>query len=187
MNKKAFTLVEILMATAITLILVVGMFNYYYVSKTAYITGLSKQMLADGANLVLSKISEGGIESGGGVYRLAQGVSYCIGSGTSPSCGVVSTSELHFWCTDGIERWYRLGSGSASLIYHHPTTGNPSGADETVYTTPTGSTFSTLLFCIPTGNYPAANVGVSVTLAQNVSGKTITGSATTIVNLRNHP
>ena len=185
MNKKGFTLVEIMMATLISVVLFVGIFNFYYVSKSIYALGIARQALEDGAHVVVSKMIEGGTEAGGGTYRLAQGVSYCIGSGAS--CGTVTTSELHFRGTDSIERWYSLNNTNTALIYHHPIAGSPGGADETIYTAPMGAAM-TLLFWIPAvNNYPAAAVGVNVTLTKNVFGKNVTGSAATVVTLRNHP
>ncbi len=178
-NKKAFTLVEIMVSTACTLALILAVYNFYNLTKQVYTSVLSRQTLQDGANIVLSKIIEGGTEPTG-VFRLAQGASYCIGSGLS--CGTINASELHFWGTDSIERWYFLDNARTSLMYHHPTAANPAGADERVYAAPKGSIL-TLLFWIPTGNYPAADVGVNVALTQN----TITGSVTTQINLRNHP
>ncbi len=186
MYKSGFTLVEMLVTTAITIILLIGLFNFYYVSKVVYTSGITRQALQNASGVVLSKIIQGGKEQpSGGVYRLAQGTRYCIGTGASCG-GAVSTAELHYWGPDNIERWYRLGGANTSLIYHHPIAGNAAGADETIYTAPSGATL-TLLFWIPSGNYPAANAGASVTLTQIVYGKTFTGSSTTVVNLRNHP
>lgn len=185
MNKKAYTLVEIMVSLTLALIVIIGMFNFYNVTRQVYSSSISRQTLEQGANLVLSKMIEGGTEPGG-VYRLMQGVSYCIGAGVSPSCHTAITSELHFWGPDGIERWYHLNSTNTSLLYHHPMASNTQGADEMIYTAPRGTTI-TLLFWIPAVNYSAAVVGASVTLTQNVLGATITGSATTLVNLRNHP
>ena len=179
MNKKSFTLVEVMISTAILLVLMIFVFNFYNVTRVVYSRNLYQQMLTDGTNIMLGRIIEGKTEPSG-VVRLAQAVSYCIGSGVN--CAGVSSSELHFWGTDNIERWYSLTNGSTSLLYHHPTAAAPAGADEVIYTAPNGATV-TLLFWVPAGNYPAANVGVSVSLTKS----TTTGSATTVVNLRNHP
>ncbi len=183
-NKKAFTLVEAMMATAFSVLLMLIVTNFYSVTRTVYSSGLSRQQLEDAANIVLGKIIEGATEPGG-VYRLAQAVSYCFGPGIN--CTPSSPSQLYFTGADGIERWYYLNSTSTALIYHHPTVAGPQGADEIIYTAPAGATL-TLNFWPPTAidpnfKYPAADVGVSVTLTQN----TLTGSVSTLVDLRNHP
>ncbi len=178
-------MVELLIVVAITLILMIVVFNFYNLSKLVYSSGLAQQSLQDGVNIVLSKIIEGKTEPSG-VYRLAEGTSYCIGTGVACS-GPSSIAELHFWGIDGTERWYKLDNTSTELIYHHPTVAYPSGSDDVIYTTPKGSIL-TLRFWVPNvANYPAAVVGMDVALTQSVFGRTVTGDSTTIVNLRNHP
>ena len=103
MNKKSFTLVEVMISTAILLVLMIFVFNFYNVTRVVYSRNLYQQMLTDGTNIMLGRIIEGKTEPSG-VVRLAQAVSYCIGSGVN--CAGVSSSELHFWGTDNIERWY---------------------------------------------------------------------------------
>ena len=184
MNKRAFTLIEVLIATAFSVVLILVVVTFYSVTRKVYSSGLSMQLLEDGANIVLSKIIEGKTEPGG-VFRLAQAVSYCFGPGTN--CTPSSPNQLYFIGTDGINRWYHLNNTSTSLLYHHPTAGSPLGADEMIYTAPAGATL-TLSFWPPTAidpnfKYPAADVGITVTLTQN----TVTGSVSTLVDLRNHP
>lgn len=174
MNKKAFTLVETILATAFTVVLVTVVVNFYNTTRIVNSAGTSGQVLQDGSNLVLAKIIEGKTEPTG-VFRLAEAVSYSI----------VSLSELHFLGTDGTQRWYKLNGTSTQLLYHHPTSSGT--IDEVIYTVPTNATL-TLRFWIPSvANYAAAVIGIDAALTQTVLGRSISGSSSTIVNLRNHP
>ncbi len=183
--QRGFTLVELLVGLLLVVLLVSVASTFYNLIKGNNVYGLSGQVLQDGANIVLSKIIQGGTEATG-VERLTQSVAYCIGSG-SPVCSIVNPSEIHYWDMNGVERSYRLNNSLNQLIYHHPTTLVPAGTDEVIYTAPDQSII-TLTFWVPTsGNYTAADVNFSVSLSKNIFGKTVTGSATTQVNLRNHP
>lgn len=204
-------MVELLITITITLILMMVVFNFFNLSKLVYSYGLAGQMLQDGDNIVINKIIGGKTEPGG-IYRLAQSASYCIGTQSgatstcstqfSPTCNTTTTGELHF-CgyPDYIERSVRLDATATQLIYHHPVSPSNNNncsvvfynassynvCDEVVYTAPKGATI-TLRFWIPAvANYPAAVVGMDAALIQSVFGRSVTGSSTTIVNLRNHP
>lgn len=172
-NKNGFTLIETLMATVFTVLLVMVVVNFYNVSRVAYVTGVAGQTFQDGVHVMLSQIIQGKTEPGG-VFRLSEATSYSI----------VNISELHFWGTDNVERWYRLNNTSTQLIYHHPTA---SGAvDEVIYTAPAGATI-TLRFSVPAvANYASSVVGVDIALSQTINGRVVTGSSSTIVHLRNH-
>ncbi len=184
MNRKAFTLAEVLIALAFSVSLMIVVTNFYSVTRKVFADGLSRQSLEDGAHIILSRIIGGKTEPGG-VVRLAQAVEYCFGPGAG--CLPSSQHQLYFTCLDNISRWYRLDNTNTSLIYHHPTAASPAGEDEVIYIAPSGVTIA-LDFWSPTAidpnfRYPAGAVGVSVTLTQN----SITGFASTLVNLRNHP
>jgi len=181
-NIKSYTLIEVLIATAITVILMVMVFGFFNLFKLVYSSGIAQQTLQDSTNIILGKIIEGKTEPGG-VYRLTEGM--CP---NGVCYNIANISELHYWgYPDGIERWYRLDGTSTQIIYHHPITGSPLGADEVIYTAPTGSTIA-LRFSIPTvANYSAAVVQMDVALTQTIFGKKISGASTTVVNIRNHP
>ena len=182
--RKSFTLAEIMMAVMVTVILVVGLFNYNTICQMAYSLGVSGLSLQDGAHTILARMTQGSPEPGGS-YSLQQGVSYCVGSGIN--CATVNTGELHFWGMDGIERWYRLNTARNVVEYYHPTAAFPLGDYETLYVAPPGAAM-TLFFWIPSGSVnPSATVGMNISLAQTVAGKTVSGFAQTQVNLRNHP
>lgn len=173
-NHKAFSLIETLMAVVFTVILVMVVVNFYNVTRVAYVTGVAEQTFQDGVNVMLSQIIQGKTEPSG-VFRLSEAVSYSI----------PNLSELHFWGTDDVERWYRLNNTSTQLIYHHPTAAGT--VDEVIYSAPAGATI-TLRFSVPAvANYTSSVVGVDVALSQNINGRTVIGSASTIIHLRNHP
>lgn len=172
-NEKAFTIVEILVATLIGLSLIGAVASVYILSNKTYSIGVARQWLQDETNIILTKIIEGKQEPGG-VVRLCEAVSY----------NIVNISELHFTGTDSTERWFRLNNSSTSLIYHHPTTSG--NVDETIYTAPIGVTI-TLRFSIPSGaQYTGVVVGIDVALTNTISGRTVSSSASTYVNIRNH-
>jgi len=162
------------MAVAFTAILMIMVYNFYNATRAVYATGVAGQVLQDGVNTALSQMIQGKTEPTG-VYRLSEAVSYTI----------TSLSEMHFVGTDGIERWYKLNAGATQLIYHHPTTNGT--VDEVIYQAP-ATAIMTLRFSIPTvANYSAAVVGIDLSIAQTVSGRAVSGAASTIVQLRNHP
>jgi hypothetical protein len=91
-------------------------------------------------------------------------------------------------------RWYSLGSNGTSIIYHHPTYSGVQ--DEIVYTAPSGATITLQFYqhpvALPSEGGPGdvyTNVDVCINLAifQNVNGQNISGAATAMVNIRNHP
>ena len=197
-NKKAFTLIETVIAVTFTVILMTVIGSFYNTTRVVNASGTAGQMLQDGSNLILSKIIEGKTESivinnnvVPTIYRLSEAVQYCIGTGAWPCAGSASIAELHFKGTDGVECWYKLNSTSTQLIYCYPTSITngvaTSYTNEVIYTAPINATL-TLRFWIPTvANYPASVVGVDAALTQNVLGRAVAGSSSTIVHLRNHP
>lgn len=172
-QQNAYTLVEVLIATAFSVLLLGAVVHAYNTAKRAYAAGIAQQGLQDGANIVLGKIIQGTAEPGG-VFRLNEATSY----------DVVSLNQLNFTGTDDIERWFTVNGDATALIYHHPTASGT--VDETVYTAPSGATI-TLRFSIPAGSqYTGVVLGIDVALTQTLFGQTISGSASTYVNIRNH-
>lgn len=181
-NNNGFTLAEMVVSVALSAVLLAMVFGFFDLSNIVYSTGTAGQAFQDGVNIVLNKVIEGTTEPTG-TYGLAQGVYYCIGSGSG--CATASINELHYWALDGLERWWKLDNTSTQLIFHHPTSAGT--MDEVVYTAPKGSTI-TLRFTVPSvANYAAAVVAIDAILSQTVKGRNVSGAASTIVNLRNHP
>ena len=98
---------------------------------------------------------------------------------------IVTTSELHFVGTDGIERRYYLNPAGTSLLYNHPTAKGT--VDEVIYTAPAGNTLALRFWVLAGTPYTNVTLGIDVGLSQNVSGRTVSGSTTTMINIRNHP
>ncbi len=170
---KAYTLVEVLLATSFAVILS-GAFLLSFVSlKKTFSEGIAQQWLQDGASNILATMITGKTEPAG-IYRLPEAESYDI----------ASINELHFWGTDGVERWFTVNNTASSLIYHHPTASGT--VDEVLYTAPAGAII-TLRFSTPAGSqYNGIVIGIDVALTQALSGKTLSGAVSTYVNIRNH-
>jgi len=199
-NNQAFSLVELMMAVAFSVLLMTGVYGFYNAASQSYSSGISGQTLQDGTNIVLSKIIKGETESSV-VYRLATSVSYripngsanylysCGGSPQVAPCNANNTSGELYYCqdspcggaNDATARWYYLNSAGTSVIYHHPAaTGGTT--EENIYTAPAGSTL-TLRFSPAAVNTPLNVVEIDVAL----SGRRTTGAASTFVLLRDHP
>jgi len=159
-NDRAFTMVELVMAVAFSVLLLTGVYGFYTIANQSYSSGISGQNLQDGADMVMSKIIEGQIESGV-VYRLATAVSYMIPNGTpnylytcggglqTTACNASNTSGEIYYCQDnpcsqtgGLNdtsaRWYYLNSTGTSIVYHHPAVGGGT-VEQIIYTAPKGS------------------------------------------------
>jgi Tfp pilus assembly protein PilE len=192
-NNKGFNLVELMMAVAFSLLLMTAVYGFYNIARQSYFSGISGQSLQDGANIVLSKIIEGKSESNV-VYRLSTAVSYMIPNN--------STGDLYYCqvspCTSGdltARRYYlnttvdAKGAITYQVIYHHPKAGGGT-IDEMIYTAPNGSIL-TLRFSPAAVGTPANVLEIDVALNQNLSQKansrTISGTASTFVLIRNHP
>ncbi len=185
-NNKAFSLVELMMAVAFSVLLLTGVYSFYNVSSQSYSSGVSGQALQDGADIVLSKIIEGQMESSV-VYRLATSASYYIPNGNP---------QMLYYCQDSpcspgdhTARWYTLDSTNTNVLYYHPTS-NPLGYD-VIYSAPVGSTlalrFSPAAVGTPS-NVVEIDVGLTKNLPANVTNKRLatSGAASTFVLLRNH-
>ena len=54
-NNKAFTLVEMMIAVAFSVLLLTGVYGFYDVSSQSYNSGISGQTLQDGANTIIKQ------------------------------------------------------------------------------------------------------------------------------------
>ncbi len=209
-KKNAFTLVEMLMAVAFTVLLMTGVFGFYNSSNQVYSSGITGQTLQDGANIVLSKVIEGETESNV-VYRLSTAVSYMLPNGSANelySCGGPSQaapcnasnsfSELYYCqdspcggASDATARWYYLNSTGTSVIYHHPSS-NGGTVEENVYTAPAGTSLK-IRFSPAAVSTPLNVVEIDVALTKNLSPNitnsrlATSGAVSTYVLLRSHP
>ena len=207
-NNKAFSLLELMMAVAFSVLLLTGVYGFYNTASQIYSSGVSEQNLQAGANIVLSKIIEGQAESGK-VYRLTNSVTYSIPNGNSTLLYFCQDNPSVITCgpADNTVRWYTVDPTHTSLRYYHPTS-NPLGYD-VIYTAPEGTTL-TLRFSpakaketVPNPTPPPAtitstvilpnvieiDVALTKNLAPNITNSRLatSGSASTFVLLRNHP
>jgi hypothetical protein len=211
LTNRAFTLTELMIGVAFSVLLLTGVYGFYNASSQSYNAGISGQTLQDGANIVLSKMIEGETESGT-VYRLATAVSYmvpngganelysCGGAPQAAPCNANSVFSELYYCQDSpclgaadvkVPRWYYLNSLGTSVIYHHPSSAGGT-VEETIYTAPVGSTLS-LRFSPAAVGTPLNVIEIDVALTKNLSGSitnkklATSGAASTFVLLRNHP
>ena len=132
------------------------------------------QDLQQTANVIMNKIIKGGSEPGG-IFRLSEATSYTI----------TSISELRFVGTDGTERRYFLNNAGNQILYRHPTASGTQ--DQVMYTAPTGTTLTLRFWPLAGSTYANITIGIDVRLSRSVNGRTVTGSVTTLINIRNHP
>lgn len=210
MDHRAFTLTEMMVAVAFSVLLLTGVYGFYNATSQAYTSGISGQTLQDGANIVLSKIIAGETESNV-VYRLSSAVTYllpdgsagklytCGGSPRVAPCNASNSFSELYYCqdnpclgsNDATARWYYLNSTGTSVIYHHPKS-NGGTIDENIYTAPKGSSltlrFSPAAVSIPS-NVVEIDAALTETLQANITNKKLatSGAASTFVLLRNHP
>src|ERR1035438_5084105 len=83
-NSKAFSLVELLLAVAFSVLLLTGVFAFYNAATQSYSSGISGQTLQDGTNIIINKMMEGETESNV-VYRLSTSASYTVACTTNCS------------------------------------------------------------------------------------------------------
>ena len=173
LNKKGFTLAELLVATGLSAIFT-GLILAALVSSRQICTSVTAdQDLQQTVNVIMNKIIKGGPEPDG-TFRLSEATSYTI----------VSISELHFVGIDGIERRYFLDNTGRELWYRHPGAGGTS--DELIYRAPTGTTLTLRFWALAGSIYNKITVGIDVGLSKIVNGRNAVGSATTMINIRNH-
>ena len=172
-KSKGFTYAEVLVALSISLLLFAALLGLFITAKQFYAVNMLAQDLQRDANKVIAKIIKGKIEPGG-IYRLSEATRY----------NQVSVSELEFWGQDDVKRWIKLSADGRSVIYHHPTTNGDQ--DEVLYTVPP-NTAITLQFWVPAGAlYQGTNIGIDVGLSQSLRDRNFNGSASTLLNIRNH-
>ena len=176
-NRKAQSLIELLISSALVITLISSTLGAFILVKRVFIRDIVEANLQRDANVIMKKLIKGEREAGG-IFRLSEASSYNITTN-----GATGVTELHFFGTDDIERWYYLNSAGTSILYHHPGFTNP---EEVIYAAPQGATI-TLRFWTPPGSmFTNIAIGIDVAVSQTMFGKKISGSVTTIVNIRNH-
>ena len=169
-GKKAFSLTELLIASALLITLLATALTGFVLVKQIFATDIAKATFQRDAAVIMSKITEGkGCTNG---IRLSEAASVTFYS---------DTSKLTFIGTDGvIKRTYSLSNGGTRLIYS-----DTNGVQNTLYTAPPGAvvglTFGTLNVGAP------LCVSIYVSVSKVISGKTVLGAVESSTYLRNHP
>lgn len=178
-NRKAHTLIEIMFACVITVILTTSTLGAFILTKQIYVSSIAQSNFQKDADIIVENIIKGKREPG----TSYQG-RYCISEAVSCTYNPQNVSELHFAGIDGVDRWYRLNDSGTSILYHHP--GISGTQDEVIYTAPQGASLTLRFWQFPGEAYDKVATCVYVAISQNMFGKNISGSATTMVTIRNH-
>ena len=169
-DKKAFSLTEFLIASALLITLFATALTGLVLVKQIFATDIAKATFQRDAAVIMGKITEGQGTTNG--VRLSEAASVTFYS---------DTTKLTFIGTDGvIKRTYSLSSGGTRLLYS-----DTNGVQNTLYTAPPGAvvglTFGTLNVGAP------LCVSIYVSVSQTMNGKTVLGALESSVYLRNHP
>ena len=169
-NRKGYTLAEILTASAVAVLILGSIVGAYLVARTAINYSLAKYELDRDVDNVLVRIVKGAKEGASAWgLRSASGI-------TLPA-----VTELRYTGTDGrIRRYYLNGN---SIVYDSPTQWPNL---KTIYAAPAG-TAVTLRFWEPAGYSDHETIGIYIALLRQVVGVTASSSITTYVNIRNLP
>lgn len=161
-----------MISSALVLILIISAFGIFILVRKTQMISINEGNFQRDASIILARIIKGTRESGG-IYRLSEAASYQINS----------ISDMTFTCADGSSRRYYLNGDSTSLLYQ---SGNSPSYTTTVYTAPAGAVI-TLRFWTPSGDvYTNTSMGIDVAVSQPILDRTVSGSVTTLVNIRNH-
>ena len=177
---KGYTYPELLVAAGISILLFMAVLGLFVTVKQYYTLNVVEERLQRDADQVIAKVIKGKDEAGS-VFRLSDAQSYTL----------VGINRLDFTGTDGVIRWVTISADGRSVIYHHPVAG--AAADEVIYTAPDDVALTLRFWPVlnaVTGLadplYTNKAIGLDVGLTQTLRGRTFSGSATTLVNIRNH-
>lgn len=189
LNNRAFTIIEVLTALAISGMLCITIYGTYITVQQFYTSTISEQSLQRDAAILMDTIIKGKIPAPGTIYRLSEASSFYQ----------LGPSEIRFMGLDKNCRGWKLSGDGASVIHYYvPSAPIPEDCpydialgclacgneqnDVIVYTAPQGATLG-LRFWQPAS---ATSVGIDVGITRTTAGKTVSGSVSTVVNMRNH-
>lgn len=169
-NKKAFTLTELMIVSALMAVLLVTTMAGFILVKQVFAVNIAQTMFQRDAAIIMSMIRDGKNVTGG--IRLSEATTVTF---------YADTGKLMFVGPDGvIQRTYYLSTDHTKL-YYTDTVGN----NITIYTAPSGAvinlTFGTLNVGAP------LCVSIYVSVSQTINHKTVLGALQSSVYLRNHP
>lgn len=175
-NDRGHTLTELMISAVMIIVIVASVIGAFVTAKWICDFSLAQQGLQRDVAYIAEKIIVRNPKDSSGIYALRSAASFNIPLATP------SGSRIDFTGTDGNTRSYFVSNNS--ILYNSPT---QSPNQQTVYTAPANSTL-TLLFWYPSEYIDNKTVGISVSVSQTLGGnKTVSGSVTTYVNLRNMP
>ena len=169
-DKKAFSLTELLITSALLIVLLATALGGFVLVKQIFSVNIAQAALQRNAAVIMGKIIKGDILNDGTRLCEAKSASFISGA-----------SKLTFIGIDGvINRTYYLSNDNASLLYS-----DTNGVRRVIYTVPKGTTiglsFDTLNVATPLW------IGISVSVSQTINGRTVLGALKSSVYLRNHP
>lgn len=157
-----------MITSAILVILFASTIGVFLMVKSFSLSSIAEQNLQRDLDIVMNRIVRGAKE-GGNLYGLRSAV----------SADIPVITEIDFKGADNQARKYYISNGA--LIYESPTA---SPARQTIYTPPANSTMN-LRFWEAAGYIDHETFGIYISVTQNAVGKTVSGSLSTYVNLRN--
>ena len=168
--KKAFSLTELLITSALLIVLLTTALTGFVLLKRIFAANIAKATFQRDAAVIMNKIIEG--KGGPGGIRLFEAAS--IPTITDPS-------RLIFIGTDGvINRTYYLNNDGTSILYS-----DDKGIQNVMYTAPKGAMVG-LRFSPVNAGSTILCVNIYVSVSQVINGRTALGALESSVYLRNH-
>ena len=169
-NKKAFTVVEVLISSSIVVIIFASTLGAFILLKKVSWTWIAEVNVQQTCSTIAAKIIRGNGESGN-LVGLRSAKSFTLPVVTPAG------SRINYAGMDGNTRSYFL---SGSTIQYISPTQSPN--QQTVYTAKPFQAIA-LTFWEPTGISDHQTVGIQVSVSQ--TKPSVTGRVTTYINLRN--
>ena len=168
-DKKAFSLMDLIISSALLIVLFSSALTGFVLLKQIFISNISRTMFQRDAVVIMSKILEGKCGQNG--VRLSEAASVTFYS---------DAGKLTFIGTDGIiKRTYSLSGDSTSILYS-----DTNGTQSIMYTAPKGAIVA--LRFSPVNLGPTLCVSIYVSVSQVINGRTALGALESSVYLRNH-
>lgn len=169
-NFKGETLTEVLISTVIAALLLASAMGAFLIVKNVINYSIAEYNLQRDAGIIINRVTRN-IEELSSAYGLRSGASFTI----------PSVSEIDYVDTLGNTRKYYLSGNS--IIYENMAIFS---SQQTLYSANPDVNI-TLRFWEPYGYGSRETVGLYISLVQQIGSRTVSGSASTYVNLRNIP
>lgn len=169
-NKKAFTLTELMIVSALTAVLLATTMAGFVLVKQIFAVNIAQTMFQRDAAVIMSMIRDGKSVPNGLRLSEAETVTFYDDTGKLMFVGTDST----------IQRTYSLSANHTEL-YYTDTDGN----NIILYTAPSGAVINLIFGTLNVGAPLCVSIYVSV--SQTIDNKTVLGALQSSVYLRNHP